>query len=142
MIIIRQPVGEVPLHRAWWLRPTTVLKYRYKNHRFLNWDSYSGLGAKFGNCVWSFPIPKPRESFFEWSRSWVVRRTPPRALPPSKYPRRADLYHPRRDGYKHLKSSPFELAQRDRHWDWELRVRHIFDVPSEDKERRKKRFET
>lgn len=123
-------------HRAWWLRPTTVQKYQHQNHRFLSWDSYSGLGAKFGNYIWTFPIPEPRESFFEWSRNWIVRRTPPMAFRQTLWnPRGYRLFGPKRDGYQPPKISLFEKAQENRQWDWELRVRHIFEVPSKDSNR-------
>jgi hypothetical protein len=128
---------------GWWLRPTTVLKYQSQNDRWSMWGSSTGLGAKFENRIWTFPIPAPRESFFEWTRTWIVRRTPPSALRQTFWnPRGYRLYGPKRDGYRHPKSSLFEQARRDRQWDWELRVRHIYDVESKDEKCRRKRFET
>ena len=133
--LVQQLYAET-LNQAWWLRPPT-------GHRWFMWGSPSGLGAKFGNWIWTFPIPEPRESFFEWSRTWIVRRTPFSALRQTFWnPRGYRLYGPKRDGYKFQKLSLFEQAQRDRQWDWELQVRHIFDVSSEKKKCQKKRFET
>ena len=131
MIDLNPPLIQSRLYRAWWLRPTTVSRYEHQDSQWVGWDS-RGLFRKYDNVLWSFPYPEPRESFFQWLQHWAVRRTPLLALPPSSYkPRFERISGPNREGWEAKKMSPFEKAKMFRQWDWELRVRHIFDVPKD-----------